>query len=196
MRSVLPAAVLAVALVTAAPTVNAQAVADVIGPRAGSWGAEATYGGTSAATLLHFSSPSAAWLVGVAFNVARETADNYNFAGTPTTESRDYGSVNARVGRRWWSGDASARLRPLTGIGLTGGLGSYPFEKAWNAGGYGELGATYFFSPHVSLGASGELSLGYQQNRRSSGVPGSSDQVSRYWLLRGDLARVSAGVYF
>jgi hypothetical protein len=199
MRSVLPAVLLAAALGTALPSLNAQALTDSIAPRGGTWGAEATYGGGGpGATLIRFSSPRTAWLAGVMFTGLRETIDAYAFPGmgNPTRETHTMATMDARLGHRWWSSDAGARVRPLTGIGVLGALGRYPTSRSWDVGGYAELGATYFFSPHVSLGASGELAAGYGEERSASGFATIPDRVTTHWLLRGSLARISAGVYF
>lgn len=39
----------------------------------------------------------------------------------------------------------------------------------------GDVGAAYFFTPHVSLGASGELSARYSATHRDFGVLGQQD---------------------
>jgi hypothetical protein len=190
MRSTIAMAVVTALLAVTAPVVGAQAPVDAIGPRAGSWGAEVTAVGSPTASLLYFSSPRAAWLLGLTFDLAREKTDNGVIA-----ESHNVGSVNARIGRRWWRGDAAARLRPLTGVGISGGISNASRGGFWSAGGYGELGATYFFSPHISLGASGELAAAYSEDRFANPPPG-SDFVSSRWSLHGTLVRASAGVYF
>jgi hypothetical protein len=197
MRSSLRPALLAVALTLAAPAVHAQSASANTGPRAGSWGAEATYGEFSGASLLRFSSSDAAWVLGLSGYAERRTVEQQIFNGVgyvTTKESQNVDFVTARLGRRWWGGDARTGFRPLTGVGITGGVGQQPSFRQWNAGTYGELGATYFFSPHVSLGATGGLELTYGQDRFNSGS-GSTDHTDR-WIVRGNLARVSAGVYF
>jgi hypothetical protein len=195
MRSALATALLAAALLVPMPAAHAQAALDSIAPRAGSWGGEAVYGGAPGASLLYFSSPRAAWLAGLTFSVSHETADVTTLPGATATESGYTAGVDARLGRRWWSADPRARLRPLTGLGILGGLTSFQFGRTWSAGAYGELGATYFFSPHVSLGASGELAAGYGEDRFATGTVG-PDRVTTRWTLRGNLARIAAGVYF
>jgi hypothetical protein len=191
--------VLAAALLTHASGLAAQVVAvDSTMPRAGTWGAEAMYGGVPAATLLRFSSPSAAWLIGASFSMSRETSDDVIFtsptASSVVTETRVTSTIDARLGRRWWAGDARSRLQPLRGLGLAGSYVHYPSMISYLVGAYGELGATWFFTPHVSLGASGELLAGYGQDRLAVGT--SPDQVTTRWQVRGNLVRVAAGVYF
>lgn len=182
------------AILLVAPVLLAQGP-DVTTPRAGAWGAELVYGGTSAASLLHFSTPTRAWLLGIAGYAASEHQD-VPFPGGYTTDTRLDGGVWGRVGARWWGGDRTSRIRPLTGLGLTGGIFGSPSRRSWNAGVYGELGAGYFFSPHLSLSASGELLAAHSRDRSASGSPTIPDPVTRRWLLRGDLARLGAAVYF
>src|SRR4051812_35291193 len=65
---------------------NAQVATDSISPRAGGWGVEASYGSGSSASLLYFSSPRAAWLIGGHFTIGRETQDqNQPFGGVVRT---------------------------------------------------------------------------------------------------------------
>ena len=198
MRSVPAVVAFALALIVHAPGLAAQTPADSVMPRANSWGAEAMYGGAPAATLLRFSSPSAAWLVGASFSVSHESVDNVILTGPTTqvtTEDRVITFVDARLGRRWWAGDARSRLQPLRGLGLAGTYSNYSFARTYSVGAYGELGATWFFTPHVSLGASGELVASYGEDRQATGTS-QPDRVSTRWGVRGNLARVSAGVYF
>jgi hypothetical protein len=161
-------------------------------PRAGSWGAEAVFGSGVGANVLRFSSPTSAWLAGLTFSVTHQTEDFTGFTGG-TGQSGWLGFGDARLGRRWWSGDRGERIRPLTGLGVLGGVSSNENFQSWNAGAYGELGATYFVSPHVSLGATGELAAVYLHDRFAS-VGG--DRNTTRWLLRGNLVRVNASVYF
>jgi hypothetical protein len=186
------AAVLAATLLTAAPALHAQQTTDPLMPRSGSWGAEAVYGGNLSATLLRFSSPTAAWLAGLSFNVLRQTDNVSGAAGN--SQSYNLGSVDARLGRRWWKGGTGERVRPLSGLGLLGGLSTGSGLQAWTAGGYGELGGSYFFSPHVSLGATGEVVAGYIHDRFASPIP--PDRTSTRWFVRGNLVRIAASVYF
>ena len=196
MRSAAFVAAFAAALLTAAP-LHAQQTLDVPAPRAGSWAAEAVYGDGLSANLLHFSSPTSAWLTGLTFSVARETQDVITAPGGGTTTETGYSAyVAGRIGRRWWSGAASERFRPLRGVGLLGGLSNNPNYRRWNAGAYAELGGTWFFTPHVSLGASGQLSAGYDHQRVLSGTATIPDRVATSWTAGGSLVRVAAGVYF
>lgn len=194
MRSACSIAAFAAALLTAVP-VHAQQTLDSPAPRAGSWAAEAVYGDGFSANLLRFSSPTSAWLTGLTFSVARETQDVVTFPGSTTTETTVSGYAAGRLGRRWWSGSASDRFRPLRGVGLLGGLSGSRFYRSWNAGGYGELGGTWFFTPHVSLGASGQLSASYNHERALSSTT-LPDRIDTRWSVGGSLVRIAAGVYF
>jgi hypothetical protein len=184
-------AILLVALTAAAPTMHAQQTGEPAMPRAGSWGAEAVVGNGIGADVLRFSSPTAAWLAGLSFSVTHQTDDRSVFPGG-ADQSGWLGFGDARLGRRWWRGDRGDRIRPLTGLGVLGGVSSSIGVQSWNAGGYGELGASYFFSPHVSLGASGELAASYARDRF---LNASAERISR-WVLRGNLVRVNGSVYF
>jgi hypothetical protein len=186
---------LCVALAAADPLV-AQAPADTLGPHGGSWAAEASYGGGNMASLLHFSSPSAAWLLGLGFSISRETADTYTFPPPPSPSRRTTtaGAVNLRIGRRWWTGDVGAPLRPFVGAGVSGGLQSSRSNRSADGSVYGELGASHFFTPHFSLGASGDLRLGYSRLRGPGGPTG--DFVTDQAFLYGNLVHINATVYF
>ena len=194
MRSASFVAAFTTLLLTAVP-VHAQQTLDSPAPRAGSWAAEAFYGDGLGANLLHFSSPTSAWLAGLTFNVTRETQDVVTFPGSTATETTVSGYAAGRLGRRWWSGSTSERFRPLRGVGLLGGLSRSPFTHAWNAGGYGELGGTWFFTPHVSLGATGQVSGSYNHERALSGTT-LPDRIDTRWSVGGSLVRIAAGVYF
>jgi hypothetical protein len=185
-------AILAVALTAAAPTAHAQQPADPVMPRAGSWGAEAVFGGGIGANVLRFSSPTAAWLAGLSFSVTHQTDDLSAFPGA-INQSGWLGSADARLGRRWWRGERGERIRPLTGLGVIGGVSSNPSFQSWNVGAYGELGASYFVSPHVSLGATGELAAVYFRDRFLNVT---AERTTTRWVMRGNLVRVNASVYF
>jgi hypothetical protein len=172
---------------------HAQSGADDVGPKGGTWGAEATLGGPTGVSLLRLTSPQAAWLLGASFSAGRETSDQFN-GFTRTRETRMLGSVELRVGRRWWSGEARERLKPHAGLGLIGRYASYPSARSWAVGPYGELGATYFFGPHLSLGTSGELAITRSRDTYSGGL--GTDLKTDRWYINGNLVRFNAAVYF
>lgn len=185
-------ALLVVAFAAATRILGAQQTPDPVMPRAGSWGAEAVLSTGVGANVLRFTSPTSAWLAGLSFSLTHQTDDMSAFPGG-TNQSGWVGFTAARLGRRWWSGDRGERIRPLAGLGVLGGLSSGVGFQSWNAGGYGELGATYFYSPHVSIGAAGELTAVYSRDRSLGGGPA---RVTTRWTLGGTLIRVNAGVYF
>ena len=193
-RSYAAVAVVGMFLVNSAAV--AQTATDSIAPRAGTWAAEASYGGGGAASLLYISSPRAAWLLRATFSVGSQTLDEPQFAGGVTTTTRTTSALrnfSLAAGRRWWSGEPSARLRPFTGLGLTGRYSAASDARETDVGAYGELGASYFFSPHVSLGAAGELDAGVTSSRFGSSA---LDAKARSWMVSGNLVRFMATVYF
>ena len=170
---------MAVILLAAAPL-----AAQDIAPRGGTWGAEVNVGDGTEVSLLRFSSPSRAWLLGLSFTASRERSD-----ASGTTVDRNTGFVAAKLGHRWWSGTTAERLRPFTGLGVGGAYSSTSTSRQHTGFVYGELGATYFFSPHVSLGAAGNAQVLYGEDQFGT-------LLTRRWLVRGTLVRLSAGVYF
>lgn len=75
---------------------------------------------------------------------------------------------------------------------MIGGYSRFGELHSWLAGIHGELGASYFFNPHASLGAAGELRASYRDERRDE--PGS--YVAQHILVSGVLVRVLGAVYF
>ena len=182
----------ALLLVPAAAAAQTPAPADSAGPRSGTRGAEVAIGEFASGRLLRFTSPTAAWLLGADFVVIRESAEQSLPFGGTDDDTRTSVRVAARAGVRGYREPGRA-LRPFTGAGLTGTiLRPGPGFQSWDAGLYGELGAAYFFSPHVSLGAVGELSVGYGEDRRGS----VSDLRVTRWRVGSSLVRVLGAVYF
>lgn len=76
------------------------------------------------------------------------------------------------------------------------------YQRQWTGGGYVEGGATWFFSPHFSLGAVSQFqaTTGRQrQSGQSIGLDGQviqTTQVTNVWSITANLARVLAAVYF
>ena len=172
----------------------AQAPRDSIGPRPGTWGAEASYGSGTGVSLLWFSSPRAAWMLGASYTFGEETSDQTAPAGGTIRSTNITGSLNLRVGRRWWSGELNAPMRPFVGFGVGGGLSRFSNVRSAEGSVNGELGATYFFGPHVSLGAAAELAVVRGHDRYISSF--GPEQKSDRWYVRGNLARLTAAVYF
>jgi hypothetical protein len=172
----------------------AQTARDSIGPRQGTWGVEASYGSFSGASLLRFTSPRAAWMLGASFALGQETSDEPTQFGTVTRTTHTLGTAELRVGRRWWTGELNEPMRPFVGLGLGGRYSTFSNTRSTDASVIGELGATYFFGSHVSLGGSGELALVYGHDKYVSSV--GPALTSDSWFIRGNVARLNATVYF
>lgn len=185
------------ALALAAPALTHAQTAPEL--RAGRWAGEASLGpGGLSGALLRFTSPSAAWLVGVNFELERTTVDDDSEL-LPGEEADDAGTnvnLGARLGFRRYAGAGSA-IRPVTGVGVLGSVFRLDQGASLNeqsaVGAYGELGAVYLFSSRVSLGAAGELRATYNVDRLSG--PTFSRRASGFGV-GGSLARVMATVYF
>ncbi|HEX7019307.1 MAG TPA: hypothetical protein VF159_04820 [Gemmatimonadaceae bacterium] len=163
---------------------------DSLVPRAGAWGAEAAVLST-AGSLLRFTSPRRAWLAGLSFGVWHQDQS----VGVAASNF----SVRGQLGTRWYHATMGDRhLHNTVGLGLTGDLTGVDFPdqsaRQWDIGPYGELGETWFFTPHLSLGAIGLLQATVgRQNHTNSGAP---DQTTKVWSVSGSLIRILAGVYF
>ena len=162
---------------------------DSLLPRAGTWGAEAAVVSTSG-SLLRFTSPRRAWLAGLSFGITHQDQSSSIVSNF---------SVRGQLGTRWYHATKGDRhLHNTVGLGLTGDLNGLDFPgqsvRQWDVGPYGELGETWFFTPHLSLGAIGLLqaTLG-RQTHTNSGAP---DQTTTVWSVSGSLIRILAGVYF
>jgi hypothetical protein len=85
-------------------------------------------------------------------------------------------------------------MRPFVGLGLGGRYANTNSARQTGASLIGELGATYFFGSHVSLGGAGELSFAWQRDRfqNTTGPALTNDS----WFVRSNLARLNAAVYF
>jgi hypothetical protein len=182
-----------VATLFASHSAIAQAARDSIGPPQGAWGAEASYGPSTGVSLLRFSSPRTAWLLGAFVYLGQEASDQSTQTGI-TRSTNTTASLNVRVGRRWWTGEPNERMRPFVGLGVAGGFSKFGNTRTLEGSAIGELGATYFFGPHVSLGTAGELSVARGHDRYVSAI-GPALATDR-WYLRGNLARFNAAVYF
>jgi hypothetical protein len=151
------AAVIVLALI--ADTANAQ----TDGPKAGTWAAEASSG--PSASLLKFRNDKSAWVFGITALYQQE-----NEEPTPPGVSlgQDVTLVQARLGFRRY-GLARDRMRPFSTISGIVGYEDFGVQKGWQVGAAAEVGASWFFSPHVSMGAAGDLSLTYGKADRDFG---------------------------
>lgn len=129
------------------------------GPTKGTWGAETSF--QPQATLLKFRNASRAWFLGITAHYFHQTLEAGGFR-----QRVDNLQLDSRFGARFYS-DTLGALRPYMSIGAIGGfIGGN--VSGWTAGGAMDAGAAYFFSPHVSLGASGEFSVETRRTRQSS----------------------------
>jgi len=150
------------------------------------WGAEVSFGGASGVALLRFRSPAHAWVLAADASFAQRS-------GLPGDESEQSWNVGTRLGLRRYAGD-TLRFRPLAGAGVVGRVGRFSGDfRSWQAGLYGEFGATYFFTRHVSLGAVGDLQATYGERDFTSF---NGESTIREWTLNASLVRLMAAVYF
>src|SRR4051812_10720680 len=124
------------------------AQANAISP--GTWGAEASSG--PIASLLKFRSPTFAWLLGASALYSKQTTDMRNpVTGVTVTTTDDVSAEALRLGvRRYAQGSGS--VRPFSTLAVLAGYDKTSLSHGFTYGGAGELGATYFFSSHASLG--------------------------------------------
>lgn len=187
---------IALSLFIAPAIVQAQQASPDSMPHAGTWGAEVFLGNAgSGASILRFRSPNVALLFGADFSYTHiGDAD-----GTLTVSSGTSANVAARLGLRNYRGSSADRLRPVVGVGLRSSY-SEPSSNshAWSAGAYGELGAMYFLTPHISLGGTGELQASYGKRKQTftiqSGIQESAKQNTT--TVTASLMRVMLAVYF
>ena len=180
-----------ISLLIGGPTIaSAQQVAADSMPDAGTWGAEINVGsGATGANLIRFQSRKLALVLGADFSVDHTKVEqNVPLVGTLTSKTTQT-AVGARLGVRTYRESGSEKLRPLFGFGVRSGYGKSGAYTNWTAGAYGELGATYFLTPHVSLGGSGELQANYGKLKQPNGT----GTITR---IDGSLMRVVLGVYF
>lgn len=148
----------------------AQSAARTGAPVAGTWGGEAAVGDGQSASLLRFQSARWALLAG---GITR------SIPASPFDGASGRFTVSAlRVGARRYAGSGLG-MRPIVGLGLSVGGAT---GQNTQFGAYGEIGAMYFFNPHVSLGVTSEASFGGREGG------GTSYEVS--------LARLIGSVYF
>jgi hypothetical protein len=101
----------------------------------------------------------------------------------------------ARLGLRTYRQSSTERLRPIVGFGARTSYAKGPSSfRSWTAGGYAELGATYFLTPHFSLGGSGELQASYGKRKQQAGLNTTIEQTTT--AFGGSLMRVLVSVYF
>lgn len=186
VRHAVHAASLAVLLLAGARVGRAQApvAADSLPFTRGQWGVQVT-GGENLVSVgaLRFTSPRAAWLLDIVASVTRSEVRVDSSAGAPLPPDADAshvntsGGANVRVGRRSYH----ALGRGVASFATAGVSAGYSGARWTQAGGsrattvtgglFGDLGATYFVTPHLGLGAAVTLEASYARSRtRSSGT--------------------------
>lgn len=176
-----------------APTVHAQSTAPDF--HAGQWGARFMLGyGFAGIGALHFSTPDKAWTL-----MGRVSGSYDDVSGSSTSANSE--TISLAVGRRWYRA-AKARVRPFGGLGVSGGFGrnhqvnglNTLTRKGYGASFFGELGATIFFAPELSLGASWSAGIG--MNRSTSNLNNTqTDQRTSVSASGGDLT-LEGAFYF
>ena len=130
---------------------------------------------------------------GLSANRSTSKADNPELGGADFTTSAV--AVSARLGVRWYRHSDTAKLRPVIGVGALG-----QFTRVRNvtptrmAGGYGELGAFYFVTPHMSLGGMIELDATRTRNVRVAATGFEIGTTTT--TIAASLPRVMLSVYF
>lgn len=159
------------------PNAPPAAAADSLPFRAGQWGAEfAVNDGTVGLGVLRFRSPRKAWLIDASVGASWSDAES-PFGGDQSGSS---GLVRVRTGPRRYRPIATGSAAYL-GMGLTGSYdwvssGDYRSQR-WDAGAFGELGAVYFVTRRLSLGARVEAYGVFSTARQtSSSLPATRDR--------------------
>jgi hypothetical protein len=180
------ALVLAAAFIVAAPLT---AQTDV-GPKAGSWGGEACF--QCGASLMHFRDPNSAWLLGVnAFYAQTHTDLSGPISGPSARDSKGF-SVNVQPGIRFYR-PVENRLRSFLGLGAVLGFNGGGSSHGYRYGVSSEMGAAYFFTPHLSLGVAGTVSATAEHLRESDG---GFSQTQRSFLAGFNGFQLLGAVYF
>jgi hypothetical protein len=161
-------------------------------PTPATWGAELGIGAGQSATLLRFGSPRSALLLGVdAFWV--DVSEEFPSLGGTRRERYRVANITGRLGFRRYRATPAA-VRPFTSLGLIAGYAEDPGGPGWTVGAFGEIGASYFVSPHVSLGAAGSLQATYVSARQDVGA--GDDLRRRQFGIRATSVYLLGAVYF
>lgn len=196
MHRVLPAGILVGLLAAPLAAQEPATGGDSLPFRAGLRGAQfGIQNGAGSIGYIRFTSPSRAWVVDVAGFIQRTKSESSSpFGGTD--EQSWGGLVTTMVGLRshralranavWFSG-GGLRLGYSRESGGTS-------QTGYNAGVYGELGASYHVSPRMSFGAQSGAGLGYGHNRVT--FSGGNAQRSSSWSVATLPARLNVMVYF
>lgn len=153
------------------------------------WGGELCV--SCGATLLRFRNPNSAWLLGGSASYTHLHSETTSPFGPGDIENTDAFSATLRAGIRFYHGPQLG-MRPFTSFAALVGFTTGDFD-AVRYGTTGELGASYFFTSHVSLGVSASLTLDVLQSKRTFS---SATVQDRYVNVAFDGVNLLAAVYF
>ena len=134
----------------------------------GQWGVEfVASNGVTGAGLIHFRSPTRAFVLDLSGSVATST-----LTSSGMTNSGNASNVVVSLGARRYR-SVTTRVLFLRTLGIEGGY-THQFlaggsQEAWLAGLFGELGASWLVTPHLALGGAWRLSADYSHLAASSG---------------------------
>ena len=168
--------------------------------RRGQWALQFA-GGSNFAGLgaLKFTSPRSAWLLDFQFSGGHS---HQQIPISPDSVAEQFNSTarfTSRAGKRFYQ--PRHEVASYQTLGVLGGfahdcygssalpLGSY-CSNGWTAGAFGEIGAAYLPTPHLSLG--GALGVSFAYARTRYGYPGGPTTTS--WSYAGTLGTLSLNV--
>jgi hypothetical protein len=136
------------------------------------------------AGVLHFFTPTRAWVLDGSFNLDRSVLSGNTFSGTDETSTS--GEITALTGPRWYHA-MSARVVRFAGFGISGTYARSHFAQnadndLWSIGAYGELGMQYMFTHGLSLGWRGNLSATRTSEHATQQASSQSQRATMYHL--------------
>lgn len=158
--------------------------------RAGQWGAQFTAtSGFAGAGVLRFRSPQTAWTLDGTVAISTNTRSNSPIIYQ--TGDMSAASVSTRLGLRRYAAPHGP-IRSFYGGGIHAGVGRSSTEQrnimdspsvtqttsGYNAGAFGEVGASYFVTSHLALGARGAGTVGFERSNRETKGSGSAQKQS------------------
>ena len=173
---------------------------DTSGFHSGQWGVQVgTSGSLVNVGILRFSSPRSAWMLLVDFS-GQFLNGSQTSAGTTTDANERFVNVLVGVGKRFYQAPRH-KVRSFQSIGVAG---SYQDQKqnfsgtpyrfgTWSAGPFAEVGAGYWVTPNLSLGATGTASAGYSHRKTESG---GSNLSENGWYVSAFRVFLAVGLYF
>ena len=204
------AAVACAALLAHATPAGAQDTTSTTGaPRfeAGQWAAEfGIANGVGGVGVMRFRSASSAWLLDghISLRSGRNEISGGAESDVNHSSHVDQYMVDLRAGLRRYhplrrSTTAFHTIGALGGVGRVSYVpsaspGTQQVFRNWRAGLFGEVGASYFVTPNLSLGASTFVDAGYA--RTSTESPAGARSVSRDLFLSTGGTRLLGTLYF